>query len=132
MRSKDSVSFSIYIPIRHQAWESSHLNLYYGGAESKENRSHEAFEREHAANGDLKERLTVLTRPQKGSGPAKYVWGLDEEMPDALWVHEIFTELESTHRGELREFLARCVQDAMRDPAKPFRAVFSTSESHDF
>ena len=103
------------------------MYLYYGGAESKENRSQNAFERKHAANGDLQEKLTVSAEPQKGSEPAKYVWELDEGMPDALWVHKILTGLMRTHRVELRGFLARCVQDAMRAPAKPFRAVFSTS-----
>ncbi len=133
MRSKEPISFTIFIPIRQTGGESSHLFLYYGGSESKENRSHSGFERKHAANGDLEERLTVSTKPQEGSEPVKYVWELDERMTDAFWVREILTELASTHRGELREFLARCVQNAMLDPAKPFRAVFSTSaKSYDF
>lgn len=133
MSPKEPVSFTIFIPIRQAGGESSHLFLYYGGAESKENRSHDAFELKHAANGDLEERLTVSTKPPEGSEPAKYVWELDERMTDSFWVREILTQLASTRRAELREFLARCLQDARRDPAKPFRAVFSTSaKSHDF
>ena len=54
-------------------------------------------------------------------------------MADAFWVSEILTELASTRRGELKEFLAQCHRDAMSDPAKPFRAAFSTSaKSYDF
>ncbi len=127
MRAKESASFIIFIPIRQLYGDSSHLYLYYAGLESNGNRVRGAFEQAHAASGDLQERLTVSTKPQEGSGPVKYVWELDERMTDAFWVREILTQLANTHRGELREFLARCVQDAMRDPAKPFRAVFSSS-----
>ena len=77
-------------------------------------------------NGDLQERLTVSIEPKEGSEPAKCIWKLDEQMADAFWVHEILTGLGYTHHSELMEFLARCLRDATRHPAKPFRAVFST------
>jgi hypothetical protein len=118
MSAKESVSFTLFIPICQHDGESSHLYLYYGGMESNGNCNHVAFERKHAANGDLQERLTVSTKPEEGSEPAKYVWQLDEHMADAFWVNEIMTELASTRRGELKEFLAQCLQDAMGDPAK--------------
>ncbi len=127
MPVRESVSFTIFIPICQRDGESSHLCLYYCGLGPNRNRDHTAFEQKHVANGDLQERLTVSTTPEEGSEPAKYVWQLDEHMADASWVHEILTELAMTRRGELKEFLARCLRDAISDPAKPFRAVFSTS-----
>jgi hypothetical protein len=128
MFSEESVSFNIFIPICQEDRESSNLFLYYRGLGSNDNRSHSAFEWKHAANGDLQERLTVLMTPAEGRGkPARCVWQLDERMPDAPWVREILTQLATTRAFELREFLAQCLRDARRDPAKPFQAVFSTA-----
>jgi hypothetical protein len=127
MKAKTSVSFTVFIPIRQRDEESSHLYLYYYGLDSNGNRAHAAFERKHTANGDLRERLTVSTKPRKGFEPASYGWQLDEQMPDASWVQEILDEIASTQRGKLKAFLARCFRDATRDPVMPFRAVFSAS-----
>ncbi len=133
MSVRESVSFTIFIPICQQDGESSQFYLYYCGLGPNRNRDHTAFEQKHVANGDLQERLSVSITAEEGSEPAKYVWQLDEHMADALWVREILTELAMTRRGELKEFLARCLHDATRDPAKPFRAVFSASaKSYDF
>jgi hypothetical protein len=125
MNAKEAAFFTIYIPILHKKGESAHFSLYFGRREPGGNLA--AMEQKHAADGDLKGRLAVSIEPKQGSEPTKYVWRLDERMPDAFWVREILIELESRHRGELKEFLARCLGDAMRDPGKPFRAVFSTS-----
>jgi hypothetical protein len=48
-------------------------------------------------------------------------------MVGRIWVGEILTELTGTYRGELKKFLVRRLRDAMRDPTKPFRVVFSPS-----
>lgn len=133
MGSMGSVSFTIFIPIRQQDRESSNLYLYYGGMDSNGNRRHAASEPKHVANGDLQERLILWTRPTEGREPPGCLWRLDERMPDVFWVREILTGLANTRAFELREFLAQCLRDARRDPATPFRAVFSTSaKSHDF
>jgi hypothetical protein len=127
MAAKRSASFTIFIPIRQKEGESSNLYLYYGGLDSNVNRSYAASARKHLVSGDLQERLTVWMKPKEGAVPAKYVWQLDEQMPDAVWVREILTGLANTRSRELKEFLGQCFRDAKRDPAKPFRAVFSTS-----
>jgi hypothetical protein len=128
---KEPVTFTIFIPIRHMDAERSFLYLYYCGLESSGNQSRLAFQRQHWANGDLQVRLTVSTEPEEGSAPAKYVWRLDEQMADAFWVHDVLMELVRTHRAELKEFLAQCHRDAMVDPARPFRAVFSSIAQSD-
>ncbi len=127
MGSKGSVSFTIFIPIRQQERESSQLYLYYGGLDANGNHSHAASERRHAANGDLQERLILWTRPADGREPPGCLWRLDERMPDAPWVQEILAELANTRAFELGAFLAQCLLDARRNPAKPFQAVFSTA-----
>ena len=127
MYAMESVSFGIYIPIRQMVGESSNLYLYYCGPESGGSAFVDSYALKHAANGDLQGRLTVSIKPQVGSEPSRYVWQLDENTGDALWVREILTELATVWRSELKEFLARCCRDAMSDPAKPFRAVFTSS-----
>lgn len=128
MPAKEFVTFSVYIPIRQIAGESSNLYLYYCGPESREYRFLDSYARKHAANGDLQGRLTVSIRTQDGSEPLKYVWRLDEKTGDAPWLSEVLTELATTRRGQLKEFLARCCRDATFEPAKPFRAVFTSSD----
>jgi hypothetical protein len=133
MGSKESVSFTIFIPIRQQDRETSNLYLYYGGLDSIGNPRHAAFERKHIANGDLQERLILWTRATENREPPMCLWRLDERMPDAFWVREILTELANTRAFELREFLAQCLRDARSHPAKPFEAVFSTAvKSYNF
>jgi hypothetical protein len=131
MHEIEPVSFTIFIPIRHEDGESSHLYLYYCGLESYRNQNRVALQQQHWSNGDLQVRLTVSTEPEEGSSPAKYVWRLDEQMADAFWVHDVLKELARTHRVELKEFLAQCHRDAMIDPARPFRAVFLSSAQSD-
>jgi hypothetical protein len=127
MSSIESVTFSIFFPIRQQYGGNSRFYLYYHGREPSGNRDHAAVEQKHMVNGDLQERLTVSINPQEGSKRANYAWQLDEEMADAFWELEVLIELASTHRRDLRVFLVRCIQDATSDPTKPIRAVFLTS-----
>ena len=126
MHPRESVTFSIYIPVRQMAGESSNFYLYYRGSESNRNGLLGSLVKEHEASGDLQGCLTVSVRPREGSQPSKNVWRLDEEIGDALWVREIFTELANRWRSDLKEFLALCVRDVMQNPAKPFLSKFAS------
>ncbi len=127
MYPRESVTFSIYIPIRQMVGESSSLYLCYCGTEASENASPNLYAQRHAARGDLQGRLTVSIALHEGLEPSRYVWRVDEKTGDALWVGEILADLANTWRSELKEFLSRCLRDALSNPGTPFRAVFTSS-----
>ncbi len=129
MPSMESVDFRLYIPIQKRLGEAAHLYLYYCG--ELEERAGPFYSRaqDHTANGDLQGGLTAYIIPPPIPGLPKYRWRLDENTIDALWTREALIHLEKAQHGALQEFLTRCLHDAMLHPSKPFRAVFTYSDS---